>query len=160
MFNDRETTGAVAHAQSIDDEETVALHCPANGAGLDEVAWNRGPETSLVKTTHSCLPLHVSVRLPLRGTGARGQVLATPWSTDRQVAASGGSAVSRGVYGWSTRKDGRANRRMTAFFLGQVETPDRLPAGSAGVDLRRHMNGARAAERDNGVIKIVVVPVA
>jgi len=49
---------------------------------------------------------------------------------------------------------------MTAFFLGRVETRDSLPAGSAGVDLHRHMDGTRAAERDNGVIKIVVVPVA
>ena len=68
--------------------------------------------------------------------------------------------MSGGVYGRSTRKDGGANRRVTAFFLGRVETRDRFPTDGAGVDLRRLMDGTRATERDNGVIKIVVVPVA
>jgi len=34
MLHDGETTRAVAHAQTVNDEETVGLHFPWNGAAL------------------------------------------------------------------------------------------------------------------------------
>jgi len=68
--------------------------------------------------------------------------------------------VSRGVYGRSTRRNDGANRRQTDFFLRQVGTPYRYPARDTGIDAYRPLDGRRGGDRNNRVVKIVVIPIA
>src|SRR5262245_39167129 len=97
MLHDGETTRAVAHPHTVNDEETGRFH------------FNSDPDSVIVR--HQPVPSLETIRAspcaracrPFRcARGLARSDIGTPWSVGAPCTPSGRSVVSRGVYRRST----------------------------------------------------------